>query len=610
MNSKIINIDNYKFYLEYYKNDIDFKDNVVNNFVFIRNFEMYNDIVYDKDLFFIDKNIFENIKDLEYNDKVVFPIKKENNISFSNSQSNFNYYEFTDLKDIYYDIYQDNDIANIKCDKIRIYNSIIKKDLDYIIYIDNYINGIHFHYFCNLNSNFKTRCEKEIKINQDRYIEYIEIKIPNIESLFSSNYYFIENYNKIINSNVQNIVDYYNNENQIDINATNKLYFDNIIKPYYIKDNKKIFIDNKEFEYNNNFINSSINITLYPYKEVVNNIYLQSENNAITSFIHDDYYFRLNSKMGFDNHTISILNCFEFPGKINTDDNYYDVDIHGNYRDDNFKDKYVNQVTNYYNSFYIHDNISNLLDQESYRDELDIEDIRTTGYHIEIANDIDFKEIIFDSIINTDNQNNNFIYDFSFSLDNIVNDWSQLNEILVIRSKFIDKRLNIVITGNNVVITKEWFKYLINDTNINYVTFDKQNNLIENKFMDINNGFNFIDNINCIIESEENTKIDHTLGNGNIQIIYKPIFFKVQDLQNLRIRRGVTQKIGINLGEYMNTIDLFILNIEGNNIKESSRNDIYVIFEINSSILELSSGIYNILDQNFEYISSGNYILY
>ena len=85
---------------------------------------------------------------------------------------------------------------------------------------------------------------------------------------------------------------------------------------------------------------------------------------------------------------------------------------------------------------------------------------------------------------------------------------------------------------------------------------------------------------------------------------------KVQDLQNIQIRLGVIQNIGINLSEYMTKVKLFILNIEGNNIKESSRNDIYVIFNINATILNDFTGIYNILDENFEYISSGNYTIY
>jgi len=422
---------------------------------------------------------------------------------------------------------------------------------------------------------------------------------------------------KIAQLNIQeisNVEPSHQEEIEVD-DGTNKCYLSTLIKPYIVDNNEKIFLLSNL--YSNGYINKSLNLTLYPYDNINNNIYSNSDINPITTSIIDNIDFRLESKLGFDNNIISILNSFEFPGKIHKDDNYYNVDIHGKLDNNEYEDKYVNQVTKYYNSFYINENISDLFDEEGkliqdeFREELDIEEIRSTGYIIQIANDINFNEIIFESKINTDNQNNNFIYDFSFSLDNIVNDWKQLNDILVIRSKFIDKRLNIIITGNNVVLTKEWFKYLINDIKVDHILFENQNNLITSDFMNINKGFNLIDKLNCIIVDKKETNIDSSNTNtGSTKIIYKPVFYKVQDLQNIRLRQGVTQNIGINLSEFMNKVDLFILNIDGNNIKESSRNDINVIFNINSNLLENMNGIYNILDNNFEYITSGNYTIY
>ena len=397
-------------------------------------------------------------------------------------------------------------------------------------------------------------------------------------------------------------------EEDID-NGENRLYLSTLIKPFIIDNGNKVFLLSNL--YSNGYINKSLNLTLYPYEGISNNLYIKDEINPTTTFISDNVDFRLQSRLGFDNNIISILNTFEFPGKINKDDNYYNIDIHGDYNEIEFKDKYTNQISKFYNSFFINENIQDELDQEDFRDEINVENIHTTGFVIQIATDFNFNDIVFESIINTDNQNDNFIYDFSFSLDNIVNDWKQLNDILVIRSKFIDKRLNICIVGNNVVLTKEWFKYLINDTNIGHIIFDKQNNLINTDFMNINKGFNLINNLNCVIvDKKESNNIKSTVNNTSTQIIYKPVFYKVQDLQNLRIRQGVTQNIGINLGDFMTKVDLFILNIDGNNIKESSRNDINVIFNINANIIENNNGIYNILDQNFDYISSGNYMLY
>jgi hypothetical protein len=60
----------------------------------------------------------------------------------------------------------------------------------------------------------------------------------------------------------------------------------------------------------------------------------------------------------------------------------------------------------------------------------------------------------------------------------------------------------------------------------------------------------------------------------------------------------------------MTKVETFKLIIDGIEFIETGRNDIYVIFEINSAILTTSDGIYNITNQDDEYISSGNWILY
>ena len=60
----------------------------------------------------------------------------------------------------------------------------------------------------------------------------------------------------------------------------------------------------------------------------------------------------------------------------------------------------------------------------------------------------------------------------------------------------------------------------------------------------------------------------------------------------------------------MNKISTFILNIGELTIKECARNDVFVIFEINANNIDENTGYYNILNGDFEYISSGNYIKY
>lgn len=638
---KTIFLGPYQYLYEYLKNGEDFNDIGCNdNFVILRNFEIINNIVYDKDIFFIEESIYNKIIDTLRNDLIVYPLYKNGSLFFSNTYGYFTSYNIS-LKDISYKIYQEEinnqdesiaNNANILCDKLRIYNPVINKNLDFIVYVDNYINNIHFHYFCNLNKNIDKKYTGEIKINNNRYIEYIEINIPNIKKLFSEDnkYFIFEDINKVAFAKDFSLNDFFENPTK---KYDNKLYLSKIIKPFIIdkiQENGetiyvKTYIDDQYFNYNNNFINTSLNITLYPYQNISNGLYLLHELiNSSSTFISYENYFRLSSRLGFNNGIISLINEFEFPNKIKGDNIQkikYDnsiSDFLGN-QEHELKSIEDRQVTEYYNTYYLHENLDILEDlRDEFDDELDIEAIRSTGFVIQFANDLRFDDIILESIINTDNvgedgelKNDNFIYDFSFSLNDMVDSWNQLNDILVVRAKFIDKKLNNVIIGNNVIINKEWFKYFINDTLDSNIQFNKTNNLITNKFMDINQGFNFIDNINCtIIEENNNNNVSVNNNIVNTKLIYKPIFYKVQDLQTIKLRQGMTQKIGINIGEFMNKVNTFILNIGDQTIKESSRNDVFVIFEINANNIEDNSGYYNIMNEDFEYISSGNFIKY
>jgi len=634
-----ISLGNYKYLCEFYENGIDFQENLTKKFVALRNFELINNVIYDTDFYFIEQENYN--KFLVKKNNLVFPIHINNIINYSKEFSKFNKYEISDINEIKYDIFDSSgNIANIKCDKVRIYNPTIEKDLDFVIHLDNNINDINFHYFCNLLSCYTKKCEKEIIINNVRYIEYVEILIPNIKYVFSreNKLYINEDINTIVNVNneeIDTVSKYYNalydQDSNMNLESSNKLYLNNLINTFFIRkdDDKysKVFLNPEKYNYNANIINHSLDITLFPYdKENSKVVYeLNSNVNPTETFFGHNNYFRLSSRMGFSDNTISLINEFEFPGKINTSNEDIGNAIHNNIGSSSnpiTPDMY--QVTNYYNKYFLTENID-YLETNDFIDEdiADIEGIRSTGFNIQIATDILFKNIVYESKINTDENELNFIYDFSFSLNNIVENWNQLSEILVARATFIDKRLNIIVNGNPVVITKEWFKYLVNDTSTNRVelNFIQQNNLINTNFMNVNNGFNFIENINCSViektqdEKNEEIALLRQLKRQNNQssktkLIYKPIYFKVNDLQSIELRNGVIQNIGINLSEFMTKVNTFNLNINGYNVKEDSRNDIYVIFKINANLIEEDSGYFDILDDNFDYISSGEYIKY
>lgn len=116
-----------------------------------------------------------------------------------------------------------------------------------------------------------------------------------------------------------------------------------------------------------------------------------------------------------------------------------------------------------------------------------------------------------------------------------------------------------------------------------------------------------IDKINCIVHKE--TKGETVIYNTKSvpKVLYKPIFYRTYDLQNISMKAGLVQNIGINLSEYMTKVSGFTISIDGNSFSEFARNDIYVIFKIDTSVISNLIGQYHILDSEGEYVSSGNY---
>ena len=209
-----INLGNYQYICELYKNGIDFDNiNYKSKFIMLRKFEIYNDIMYDKDIFFIDKEIYDKLEKNTITDKIVYPIHNSKNIiKFTNLGELYSYYNIESIEDFKYDIKCNDTNDYIKCDKLRIYNPTIKNDLDYIIYVDNYINNIHFHYICNLNKNYDKKYEKEFVFNHHRYVEFIEIKLPSLDFIFDekNKVYFMDDFNT--NKLTTDIENYFKNK--------------------------------------------------------------------------------------------------------------------------------------------------------------------------------------------------------------------------------------------------------------------------------------------------------------------------------------------------------------------------------------------------------------
>ena len=707
MTRNVINIGSYKYLVEHYSAIDDLKNNEYSSeFVMLRNFTIMNNIIYDNDIYIIEKeHLNEYIEELKINgtfgNSIAFPITDTNVNNYSNSYERFNnnfnvnsLYNMNDLigddvyelKEIYTNSLGVKKLKNkkIKCNKIRIYHPITKLNINAIIDINNVINNIKFHFLCRPFNKYKSYSETEIKYNNERYSEFIEVYYPNLEELFrqnqddSYNVYYKEEYNivastrneKFINSIMSDSEDIEHSEYLDDNSQIVPLNL--LIQPYRIieeyaadsefnyndtvADDEKIFVKlylktNNSIE--NNYLTYPINISIYPYESIdnYNNIYmLDSELPQATISLHTESKFSLMCRLGFSDGIISLVTLFNYPNKSY----FYNL-----YKDDNTTSpvleayKYYNNVTDNDYKLFVNEDIVKEIEEidnvesisediiqtvkeivnVNYTDETELlntwkdlmkqtiieeyeEEFGTPGnfigFKIDIATDYSFKNIIYTKNIRV---NFNEIDDFAFKLNGIFDKWEQRPEKLIVRSSFYDHILGIEIPSNLVIITKEWFKYLINNVNIYRLTFLSQANKEKGELSDDmkvielkDDNINFINKINCFVNKKNNSaNIDGI--NKNQRIILKPVFYKVKDLQNITLRSTLPQNIGVNLSEYMTKVDTFKMIIGNKEFVETARNDIFVIFNINPSDININgtSGKYDITNEDGTYLSSGNW---
>lgn len=91
--------------------------------------------------------------------------------------------------------------------------------------------------------------------------------------------------------------------------------------------------------------------------------------------------------------------------------------------------------------------------------------------------------------------------------------------------------------------------------------------------------------------------------------IIQPVFFRTRDLANIVLHPAVTENICINLDAYKSQCSAFILKVEGVYFSELGRTASGIIFKIQGSLLpgQTNSGIYYVLDENSELITTGKY---
>lgn len=563
MERQLLNIGDHTFVCD--KIDNAELDNVNSkaSFIMLRNFKLNNAAIIDNDVYIVEEDLL---------DSIAFPIPNQIN-RYSTDINNF--FQLSN-ENVYKFFNADHSDRKLKYDVLRIYHPNTKvHNINMLVYLDMMILGIHFHLYCRPWKSHTTYSKSEFRINKSIYSEYIEIRIPNIRDLFSKDTFIKENTNfpTVSNQKYSSLID-----------KDNYMSTFLFTIPFSINEQNKTYLMDTEYNSSINFVRYPVNITLFPYSSIDDNLYVadeELESNSDVFVINTD--MDIQSFVGFNdkNHVVVKMN-FLYP-KMEMFDSVLDA-------------------YEYYNGISIDEYTGIEYDDTDEHDDVDIDGNPLSiqyqcTYQLELSSDAAFKNIIYRSPLVEGQTLFNTIQNMEFEIP-IFNSWDQLPEVLVARTIFADRYLGIQMFSNFVLITKEWYKYL--------VTYKEQKKIYRLKIEDMAD-IQFNDKVTCIIKKDTEETTPQNISSGNVKVIYKPVFYKVQDLQNIQIRNGVTQNIGVNLNNYLSKVNTFYMNIDGQQFIESARNEIYVIFKVQGNKINNVMGSYHISNQDNEYISSGNY---
>ena len=561
-----------------------------------RNYDMINDNIIDSDLYFVDKDIDPSDIIWPESSLSTLPLMSDSPKTFNSSFDETNFFEESSIL-IDDELYE----KNVKTIKLKIWHPTTSIRRDMVVYCDSWVNSVHYHWICKKMSSLKYDVGKEVKINQDIYNEYSEIEIPDPNDiLFSST--FIKN-NSFIKENeyskekVKYVKEHKatyslhsNNEYPIydECDEGNKDGSTQLIDLHLLTQQWK-YVNEYEREYINDgiiqFGSIGINVTLYPWTKIDENDTYVIDQQARPSSCRfsNEMKFSISPSLEFIDGRISIVGRFNYPIIFDCIGTAWET---------------INST-----DFSKYESLSEKAKDDEDAMELLGGNPSMVKYQCIIGSDNSLKYII-----HNETAYDNKVDDFSFPLKDLFDDWTQVPNAVFIKVMVEDRAIGKGCSSPIMMITKEKLKYVINKQRYDRLSIkDKQTNIDDmNK-----ENFNFISNLNCRIVRNAKANSDTISKQQNSpRIIYKPVFFKVQDLQNITLRSNLNQNIGISLSSYVNKIDEFVLKIGENNFYEVGRTGSFVLFNINANSIEDSNGKYDILsvDDNL-YISSGKYTI-
>ena len=581
-------------------------------YVAFRNTDVINDMTVDTDIYLapMDRDIPEIWPSTN---TTGIPLMSTNSDAFSESIKNEYYapdkernipehdstwggYSFSRLLD------EDLYIKNVKTIKLRIWHPTTDLNRDMILYVDSWVNSLHIHWYCDIIQREDKHTGKERRLNQDIYNEYFEVEIPDFRDVLYGSTYIEEPSLIFRNEYSKNKIKYA--EEPISCRAIHKdtdykVYEEleepedgciqladmNLLLHYWKYHNEDDGTEMKEYVENPYSIPEmiSLNVTLYPWKSISDNgiFTINKYAKPASCYFVDDFKMSIKASFEFINGTISVVGRFCYPESFSSIESAWQRI----YSTDFSKYKSLSEKAKDYEDL-----------KEILGDSLEM-----VKYTCIVSSDYLSKNIIHEEISYSDR-----VDDFLFPMKDLFSKWSQVPDNVYVRLIMEDRAIGKNCSSPTVLFTKDKLKYTINEQQYTRLSIKKKETDID----DMNKeNFNFISNINCRIVKSNDDKQQIQKNSVQPRIIYKPIFFKVQDLQNIVLRSNMSQNIGISLSSYVNKVDEFILSIGENKWHESSRTSSFVIFNVNSKLIKEATGKYDILTSDNEYLSTGNYTI-
>lgn len=608
MKSNTIIINGDKYLVEMIDSDII----STKQYVAFRNNDVINDMTVDTDIYLapMDRNI-PNV--WPSTNTTGIPLMSKNSDAFSESikyeyyapnqersipehDSTWSGYSFSRLLD------EDLYIKNVKTIKLRIWHPTTDLNRDMILYVDSWVNSLHIHWYCDIIQHEDKHTGKERRLNQDIYNEYFEVEIPDFRDVLYGSTYIEEPSLILRNEYSKNKIKYAEEPisgRAIHKDTDYKVYEEleepedgciqladmNLLLHYWKYHKKDDGTEMKEYVENPYSIPEmiSLNVTLYPWKSISDNgiFTINKYAKPASCYFVDDFKMSIKASFEFINGTISVVGRFCYPESFSSIESAWQRI----YSTDFSKYKSLSEKAKDYEDL-----------KEILGDRLEM-----VKYTCIVSSDYLSKNIIHEEISYSDR-----VDDFLFPMKDLFSKWSQVPDNVYVRLIMEDRAIGKNCSSPTVLFTKDKLKYTINEQQYTRLSIKKKETDID----DMNKeNFNFISNMNCRIVKSNDNKQQIQKNSVQPRIIYKPIFFKVQDLQNIVLRSNMSQNIGISLSSYVNKVDEFILSIGENKWHESSRTSSFVIFNVNSKLIKEATGKYDILTSDNEYLSTGNYTI-